>query len=80
MGIALGEGACRPAGTALIAEMFESRWHCHSTPGKDFWKFFSFVLLRHRGVANGIFSWGVRSCQSYKQTKATLFLLFSLFD
>jgi len=38
MGIALGEGACRPAGTALIAEMFESR---------------------HRGVANGIFSWGV---------------------
>ena len=26
MGIALGEGACRPAGTALIAEMFASRW------------------------------------------------------
>jgi len=38
MGIALGEGACRPAGTALIAEMFDSR---------------------RRGVANGIFSWGV---------------------
>ena len=25
MGIALGEGACRPAGSALIAEMFPSR-------------------------------------------------------
>ena len=32
--------------------------------------FFSFLSLRHRGVANGIFSWGV-SCRNYKQTKTT---------
>ena len=77
MGIALGEGACRPAGTALIAEMFESRWGCllyfrrALSMGADY-KSVSF--LRHRGVANGIFSWGVSDNSEDSSKKKRLLL------
>ena len=56
MGIALGEAVCRPAASSLIAEKF----------GWDPFHFKLRVLLslvisspESRGVATGIFSWGV---------------------